>query len=241
MRVVESTLTKVVEHRAHRHLVFYLPTPVCATLQELRHVPHWLVYWSHSHLPTVTAVVRSLCSLFWSKAFPTLRAPPLSPVSGWWPFAKSGSPLFHFRLLPNIWCHLSLTLSPWTTTPPIYLLLHLFKTRVKRLLLFCLSDRPWRFHVVIYFNSFCLLPSLFSFLIYSPIAVAQIFLSHSLPAWRPKVGVNCPQPYRRQTFGEIVGIAAENTVCQDDKDPLNTICFLRCPGWLALRLLLIFH
>ena len=95
-------------------------------------------------------------------------------------------------------------------------LLHLFKTRVKRLLLFCLSDRPWSFHVVICFNSFCLLPSLFSFLIYSPIAVGQIFLSHSLPAWRPRVGVSCPQPYRRQTFGEIVGIAAKNTVCQDD-------------------------
>ena len=42
-----------------------------------------------------------------------------------------------------------------------YLLLHLFKTRVKRLLLYCLSDRPWRFHVVICFNSFFLLPSLF--------------------------------------------------------------------------------
>ena len=40
-----------------------------------------------------------------------------------------------------------------------HLLLHLFKTRVKRLLLFCLSDRPWRFHVIC-FNSFCLLPSL---------------------------------------------------------------------------------
>ena len=56
---------------------------------------------------------------------------------------------------------------------------------------------------------FCLVSSFFAFLIYSPIAVAQIFLSHSLPAWRPKVGVNCPQPYRRQTFGEIVGIAAK--------------------------------
>ena len=35
---------------------------------------------------------------------------------------------------------------------------------------------------------FCLVSSFFAFLIYSPIAVAQIFLSHSLPAWRPKVG-----------------------------------------------------
>ena len=59
---------------------------------------------------------------------------------------------------------------------------------------------------------FSLVSYFFVFLIYSPIAVAQIFLSHSLPAWRPKVGVNCPQPYRRQTFGEIVGIAAKNTV-----------------------------
>ena len=51
--------------------------------------------------------------------------------------------------------------------------------------------------------------SFFAFLIYSPIAVAQILLSHSLPAWRPRVGMNFPQPYRRQTFCEIVGIAAK--------------------------------
>ena len=56
---------------------------------------------------------------------------------------------------------------------------------------------------------FCLASCFFAFLIYSPIAVAQIFLSHSLPGWRPRVGVNFPRPYRRQTFCEIVGIAAE--------------------------------
>ena len=56
---------------------------------------------------------------------------------------------------------------------------------------------------------FCLVSSFFAFLIYSSIAVAQIFLSHSLPAWRLRVGVNCSQHYRRQTFGEIVGIAAK--------------------------------
>ena len=124
--------------------------------------------------------------------------------------------LRHYCIKATICCHLSLSPCLRGQQHLPYLLLHLFKTRVKHLLLFCLSDRTWRFHVVICFNSFCLLPSFFSFLIYSPIAVAQIFLSHSLPAWRPRVGVNCPQPYRRQTFGEIVGVAAENTVCQDD-------------------------
>ena len=59
---------------------------------------------------------------------------------------------------------------------------------------------------------FCLASSFSVFLIYSPIAVAQIFLSHSLPAWRLRVGVNFPQPYRRQTFCEIVGIAAKYRV-----------------------------
>ena len=91
-------------------------------------------------------------------------------------------------------------------------LLHLFKTRVKLLLLYCLSDRPWRFHVVICFNSFFLLPSLLFLRFF------YLFSNRScsdLP-WRPRVGVNFPQPYRRQTFCEIVGIAAKNTVCRDD-------------------------
>ena len=75
MRVLESTLTRVVKHRAHRHLVFYL---------------------------TSVQLYRS------SATFHT-----------GWCTEVTVSPLFHFRLLPNIWCHLSLTLSPWTTTPPI--------------------------------------------------------------------------------------------------------------------------
>ena len=88
--------------------------PLCATLQELRHVPHWMVYWSHSHLPTVTAVVRSLCSLFWSKALPALRAPPLRmmAVRLEWITTVSFSPSPK-HMVP------SLTLSPWATTTPI--------------------------------------------------------------------------------------------------------------------------
>ena len=84
MRVLESTLTRVVEHRAHRHLVFYLPS---------------------------VQLYRS------------------------------------FATFQTGWCTLSHLVSVDNTTvsfsPSPYLLLHLFKTRVKRLLLFCLGDRPW--------------------------------------------------------------------------------------------------
>ena len=109
------------------------------------------------------------------------------------------------------------------------------------------TDRPWRFHVVICFNSFFLLPSLlflcFSYLFeridknYLLNAVAQIFLSHSLPAWRPRVGVNFPQPHRRQTFCEIVGIASVGTI----RTLSIQFVFRGVDGWLALRPLLIFH
>ena len=58
---------------------------------------------------------------------------------------------------------LSCTLSLWTTTPPISSPSPVEGEDiggVKRLLMYCLSDRPWRFHVVICFNSFFLLSSL---------------------------------------------------------------------------------
>ena len=57
--------------------------PVCATLQELRHVPHWLVHWSRSHLPTVT-LLSAPCAL---SSGLKLSQPSVLLLSGWWPFA----------------------------------------------------------------------------------------------------------------------------------------------------------
>ena len=69
------------------------------------------------------------------------------------------------------------------------------------------------------FNSFCLLPSLlflrFSYL-FSDRCCSDLPFSLLSCMEAQGWGEYCPQPYRRQTFGEIVGIAAKNTVCQDD-------------------------
>ena len=172
------------------------------------------MYWSHSHLTTVTAVVRSLWSHFWSKAFPALRAPPLRmmAVRLEWITTVSFSPSPN-HMVPSLSHLVSVDIN----------ISHIFFFTCLRLVsngCFCFVSvtglgGSTLLSVSIHFF-FCLVSSFFAFLIYSPIAVAQIFLSHSLPARRLRVGVNFPQPHRRQTFCEIVGIAAKNTICRDD-------------------------
>ena len=112
MWVVESTLNRVVKpwHIAiwcsNSRLCNFTGAPPRSTLVgALKSLS-----FAHSY-----SVVRSLCSLFWSKAFPALRAPPLRMMA----VRIQWITTVHFRLLPTIWCHLSLTLSLWTTTPPI--------------------------------------------------------------------------------------------------------------------------
>ena len=150
--------------------------PVCAFLQELRHVPHWLVYWSHSHLSTVTAVVRSLCSLFWFKAFPTLHAPPLRMMAvhlEWITVSFSSSPN---HMVPSL-SHL-VSLDNNTS--------NIFSFTCLRLVSNCcycivsVTDRPWRFHVVICFNSFFLLPSLLFLRFFLSILQSQLLRSSFL-------------------------------------------------------------
>ena len=153
------------------------------------------------------SVVRSLCFLFWSKAFPALRVPPLRMMAVClkWITTVSFSPSPN-HMVPS----LSQLVSVDNNTT------HIFSFTCLRLVsngCFCFVSVTGLGGSTLLSVSirsfFCLASSFFAFLIYSPIAFAQIFLSHSLPAWRPRVGVNFPQPYRRQTFCEIVGIAAK--------------------------------
>ena len=135
MRVVESTFNQ--GSKTPGTSPFSVLPSVCKTLQELRHVPHRLVYWSHSHLPTLSYLVS---------------------------VDNNASHIFSFsclRLVSNgCYCFVSVTGLGGSTLLSVSI---------------C--------------SFFCLVSSFFDFLINSPIAVAQIFLSHSLPAWRPRVGV----------------------------------------------------
>ena len=195
MQVVESTLTRVVKPRAHRHLV-----PFLLSVQLYRSSATFHTGWctEFTLICPQLLLLSAPCAL--SLLVQSFPSPPCSSSQD-----DGRSPRVDHRFIfafSQPYGAISLSHCLFGQQHLQYLLLHLFKTRVKRLLLYCLSDTPWRFHVVICFNSFFLLPSFLflRFFIYSPIAVAQIFLSHSLPAWRPRVGVNFPQPYRRLFF-----------------------------------------
>ena len=75
LRVVVSTFYQGCLPGAHHHLVFYLPS-----VQHYRRSATFHTDWYTAVTlisPTVTAVIRSVCSLFWSIAFQALSASPL--------------------------------------------------------------------------------------------------------------------------------------------------------------------
>ena len=213
MRVVESTLTRVVKHRAHRHLVFYLPSVQLYRSSAAFHTgwctevtiicPQLLLFSAPCAL---SLLVQSFPSPPWSSSqdngrsprvdhhyfifsfFQTYGAISLSHLDS---MDNSTSHVFSFtclRLVSNVcYCFVSVTGLGGST-------------------LLC-------------FNSFCLPPSLlflrFSYL-FSYRCCSDLPFSFPSCIEAQGWGEYCPQPYRRQTFGEIVGIAAKNTVCQDD-------------------------
>ena len=206
MRVVESTLTRVVKHRAHRHLVFYLPSVQ--------------LYRSAQPRSTLVGVLKSLsfahsyccCPLLvLSLLIQSFPSPPCSSSQddGRSPRVDHRCFIFAFS---QTYGAISLSLT--------YLLLHLFKTGAKRLLLFCLSDRPWRFRVVICFNSFCLLPSLlflsFSYLFSDRCCSDRSsFLIPSLHGG-PRLGWIVLNLIADRHLARLSALPLKNTVCQDD-------------------------
>ena len=203
MRVVESTLTRVVKPRAHRHLVLYLPS-----VQLYRSSATFHTGWCTE----VTLICPQLlcCPLLvLSLLVQSFPSPPcsFSQDDGRSPRVDHHCFIFAFSQ-PYGAISLSHLVSVDNNTS------HIFSFTCLRLVsngCYCfVTDLGGSTLLSVSIHSFfCLASSFFAFLIYSPIAVAQIFLSHSLPAWRPRVGVNFPQPHRLQTFCEIVGIAAK--------------------------------
>ena len=116
MRVVESTLTRVVELRAHRHLVFYLPS-----VQLYRSSATFHTGWCTE----VTLICPQLLLLSAPCALssgPKLSSPPCSSSQddGRSPRVDHHCFIFAFsQTYGAISLSLSLNLSPWTTTPPI--------------------------------------------------------------------------------------------------------------------------
>ena len=153
MRVVESTLTRVVKPRAHHHLVLYLPS-----VQLYRSSATFHTGWCTE----ITLICPQLlcCPLLVLSLL--VQNFPSHPCSSSQDDGRSPRVDHHCFIFAFSQPYGAISLSPCLCEQQHlpYLLLHLFKTRVKRLLLFCLSDRPWRFHVVICFNSFVLLLSL---------------------------------------------------------------------------------
>ena len=114
LRVVVSTIYEGCLPRAYRHLVFWLPSVQLYRSSATFHTGWYTAVTLIS--PTVTAVVCSVCSLFWSIAFQALSGSPvrMMAVRLEWITAVSFSPS-PSHMVPS----LSLLLSPWTTTPPI--------------------------------------------------------------------------------------------------------------------------
>ena len=153
MRVVESTLTRVVKPR---HIAIWCSTsrlcnstgaPLSSTLVGVLKS----LSFDHSYCCCSLLVLSLLV-----QSFPSL------PCSSSQDDGRSSRVDHHCFIFAFSQPYGAISLSPCLRGHQHlpYLLLYLFKTHVKRLLLFCLSDRPWRFHVVICFNSFFLLPSL---------------------------------------------------------------------------------
>ena len=200
MRVGESTLTRVVKPRAHRHLVLYLPS-----VQLYRSSATFHTGWCSE---VILICPQLLCYplLVLSLLVQSFPSPPCSSSQDDGRSSRVDHNCFIFALSqPYGAISLSHLVSVDNNTS------YIFSFTCLRLM----SNGCYCFVSVTGLGGstllsvsirsfFCLASSFFAFLIYSSIAVAQIFLSHSLPAWRPRVGVNFPQSYRRQIFCEIV-------------------------------------
>ena len=176
LRVVVSTFYQGCLTRAHRHLVFYLPSVQLYWSSAAFHTGWYNAVTLIS--PTVTAVVRSVCSHFWSIAFPSPQC---------FSYQDDGrSPKVDRHCLISAFSQpygaIFLPLSPGTTTPPISEW-YLFSFRFLRLVsngCYCFVSvtglaGSLLLSVSIY-SFLCLVSSFFSFRISSPLAVAQIFL-----------------------------------------------------------------
>ena len=114
MRAVESTLTRVVKHRAHRHLVFYLPSVQLYRSSATFHTGGVLKSLSFAHrccccpLLVLSLLVQSFPSPPCSSSQDDGRSPRVDHHCFIFAFSQTYGAI-----------SLSLTLSPWTTTPPI--------------------------------------------------------------------------------------------------------------------------
>ena len=79
LRVVVSTFNQGCLPQPHRHLLFYLPSIQLYKSSTTFHTGWYTAVTLIS--PTVTAVVCSVCSLFWYIAFQALSASPLRMMS----------------------------------------------------------------------------------------------------------------------------------------------------------------
>ena len=144
--------------------------PVNTILQELRNVSHWLVYCNHSHF----AHCYFCCPLHVLSLL--VHSYPIPQCFSCHDDGLSSRVDHHCLISVFSQPYGAISLSPYLRRQQHLpsLLLNVFKTRFKRLILFCLSDRPCRFHIVIRFNLFFLLPS-FLFLSFSYILSTRCY------------------------------------------------------------------
>ena len=177
MRVVESTLTRIVKPRAHRHLVLYLPS-----VQLYRNSATFHTDWCTE----VTLICSQLlcCPLFVLSLL--VQSFPSPPCSSSQDDGRSPRVDHHCFIFAFSQPYGAISLSPCLCG----------QQHLPYLLLTCLrlvSNGCYCFVSVTGLGGstllsvsirsfFCLASSFFAFLIYSPIAVTQIFLFHSLPA-----------------------------------------------------------
>ena len=136
-RVVVSTFYQGCLPRVYRHLVFYLPSIRFYRSSATFHTGWYTAITLIS--PTVTAVVRSMCYLFWSIAIQSLSASPVMMMAFLLEWITTAS-------FPSSPSHIVPSLSPLISVDNNTS--HLFSW-------YCFVS-----HVVIRFNSFFLLPSI---------------------------------------------------------------------------------
>ena len=112
LRVVVSAFSQGCLPWVHHHIVFYLPSVQLYRSSTI--VPHWLVYCNHSHFAQSNCCCPLCVLILLVHSFPCPQRFS-SQDDGRSPLVDHHS---HIRLLPAIWCHLSLTLY-LMPSPPI--------------------------------------------------------------------------------------------------------------------------